>query len=144
MEQASGRSVSCEAREEAPPPPMSTFSSSNTSTWLKKPARKSVARMCRVATSMSLRIASESGGHVSSSWITHLGIDSWNGRMKSANARSRYVRKESVLTCAAMKSVPTRRERCCATASAGCCGRSASVWTISGMRLGMVVWMYRG
>ena len=81
-----------------------------------------------------MRIETLSGGHVSSSWMTHLGMDSWKGRMKSAKARRRYVRKESVLTCAAMKSAHARRVRC----TARCGGRSASVCTISGIRLGMV------
>ena len=92
VEHASGRSVSCEARTEAWPrwpEPMRNFSSRSTSIWLKKPTRKSVARMWRVATRMSLRMETDSGGQVRSSWMTHLGMDSWYGRMKSAKARSR-------------------------------------------------------
>ena len=80
--------------------------------------------MCRVATRMSFRIESDSCGHVSSSWITHFGIDSWYGRMKSANARRRYVRKESVFTCAAIKSAHASLLR---TAICRELGRMASV-----------------
>ena len=87
-----------------------------------------------------MRIATDSCGHVRRSWITHFGIDSWYGRMNSANARSRYVRKESVLTCAAMKSVHASRLRWAARIG----GWSASVCTISGMSCGIVTWMYRG
>ena len=100
--------------------------------------------MCRVATRMSFRIESDSCGHVSSSWITHFGIDSWYGRMKSANARRRYVRNESVFTCAAMKSAHAARRACCTCADRACGGRRPNVCTISGIRFGIVHWMYRG
>ena len=92
--------------------------------------------MWRVATRMSLRIEADSGGHMSSSWITHLGIESWYCRINSAKARSKYVRKESVLTCAAMNSAHESRWR---AEPRG--GRRASVCTITGMSDGMVDWM---
>ena len=71
--------------------------------------------------------------------MTHFGIDSWYGRIKSANALRRYVKNDSVFTCAAMKSAHASRWRLPALG-----GRNAKVCTIIGIRLGMVVCMYLG
>ena len=120
--------------------PMSTFSSSSRSTLLKNPLRKSVARMCRVATSSSLRVATASEGQTMSSAMTLLLMSSSCGRMSSVKPRSRYVRKLSVFTWQATNSRYLVRCSLCAI----CGAWSFSACIISGISAGMLCWMYRG
>jgi hypothetical protein len=94
VEYASGRSTACDARSV----PTSTFSTSSISMWAKNPRLKSVARMWRVATSSSLRVATVPAGHASSSAITAFEMASSNGFMSLVKPRRRYVKKESVFT----------------------------------------------